>query len=324
MELKPIYYFYGPEDLLIDERVEEIKSAALTPGFESMNFQIFHSDSLDVADLLTSAGTLPAFSTYRLLILKNAGSLKVADTELITEYVKNPSPSTVLVMISSETKPDMRKTFVKALDKSGFLVNCRRMSERDLPAWVAAEVRKYGKRISRGASTRLIASAGPRLRDLHGEIEKLTLFIGAKEGIEESDVDEAGIDLREETIFKLTEAIGGKNVEAAFRILNKLSEVHPLQMMGLVSREIRILLKVKALERESVAKQALGKRLGVPPFTVDGYVRRSRGFSEGELKGALKRLAKADAVIKSSSLPVGVVMPKLVLELCSGDGLALA
>jgi DNA polymerase-3 subunit delta len=161
------------------------------------------------------------------------------------------------------------------------------------------------------------------LRDLRGEIEKLTLFIGVKEGIEESDVDEAGIDLREETIFKLTEAIGGKNVEAAFRILNKLSEVHPLQMMGLVAREIRTLLKVKALERESVAKQALGKRLGVPPFTVDGYIRRSRGFSEKELKSALKRLARADAVIKSSSLPVGVVMPKLVLELCVGDGLAL-
>jgi DNA polymerase-3 subunit delta len=320
VELKPIYYFYGPEDLLIEKRVEEIKAVSMTPGFESMNQQIFHADSLDVTELLTSAGTLPAFSTYRLIILKGAGSLKASDTEMMLEYIECPSPSTVLVFVSSESKPDNRKAFIKLLSKCGYLVNCKRMGDRELPAWVAAEVKKYGKRISRGASNRLIASAGPKLRDLSGEIDKLTLFIGDKEGIEESDVEEAGIDLREETIFKLTDAIGSKNPGAAFKILNKLSEIHPLQMLGLVSREIRILLKVKALEREAVSRQAFGASLGVPPFTIDGYIKRSRGFSEAELKSALHRLSKVDTGIKSSSLPIGVVMPKLVSELCCADG----
>ncbi len=323
MELRPVYYFYGPEDLLIEEKVEEIKGQ-LTPGFESMNLQIFHADSLEITELLSSVQTLPAFSTYRVIILKGAGSLKVDDAAQLLEYVADPSPSTVLVLISSETKPDMRKAFIKQLDKSGFLVNCKRMSERDLPAWVVTEVRKRGKKITRGAASRLAATAGPRLRDLRGEIEKLTLYIGEAEGIEESDVEEAGLDLREETIFKLTEAIGAKNATTAFKILNRLSEVHPLQMMGLVSREIRILLKVKALERVSVPRQALASKLGVPPFTVDGYIRRSKGFTEAELKSAVGRLARADTVLKSSSLPVGVVMPKLVLELCTGGGAGMA
>ncbi|MFQ5353898.1 MAG: DNA polymerase III subunit delta, partial [Thermodesulfobacteriota bacterium] len=214
---KPVYFLCGTETCLIDEFLDELKDTVLTPGFESMNYQCYYGDTLDLTDALMTVRTMPAFSDKRLVIIKNASSLKVEQKNAMLEYLLDPSPTSVLVFVSNAAKlPQKEDKFLKAIRKNGVLKAFRPPKEEGAFQWLAREASKEGKTISTEARKNLIELTGPSLTALKGELEKIILFVGDKKHIDAADVAEAGLDVKTETIFELADAIGQKNMERAF------------------------------------------------------------------------------------------------------------
>lgn len=315
MTLKPVYYIYGTDDYLIDEAVGEIRSV-VRGGFESMNCHVFEGKGLDASEVVAAASTLPAFSDKRVVIVKGAESIKEAVQKELIPYIQDPLSSTCLVFVSLAGKVDKNSLFIKCLNEKGYLKALNRLSERELALRVRKEAGRQGKSISDGAVDKLIATAGDRLRDVKGELDKIILFAGEKSEIDARDVEDAGLDCREETIFGLSDAIGTKDVKSALRIFDKISAEEPLKVLGAISRQIRILLKIKALQRKKTSSQAMPSILGVPPFSLESYVKRSRHFTEKELESAIRKLSRADIDLKTGRRPESIVLPSLIMELC--------
>lgn len=323
-ELKPVYYLYGPEEYLIEERLNAIRASAVAPGFESLNYQVWYRDDMDVTEVISACETLPALSDKRLVVVKGAQSLNARQVEAFMGYVKDPCQSTCLVFVAAADKVDGRSAFIKLLTESGYIHQFRRLRDGEQIEWVRKEAGRQGKAITTDAARKLVETAGPRIRDLKGELDKLVLFTGDKESIEGKDVEDSGMDLREETVFKLSDAIGAKDVSKALRVLAKLSGEEPLMILGSIARQIRIMLRVKALTGGvdgggggGLSRQKLATIAGVHPAFIDGYVKGSRRFTEAELKGAIEKFRRADKEFKSSSIPRGVVLSRLIMELCS-------
>ncbi len=314
MTLKPIYYIYGTDDYLVAEAVEEIKSEALKGGMESMNYQVFDGRGLDSGALVAAASTLPAFSERRVVLVRGADAIKAAVEKELIGYVADPSPSTCLIFVGG-AKADKTSAFIKCLSERGYIKACNRLSERDLAAWIRKEAAAKGKKITDGAVSKLIAIAGNNLREVRSELEKIMLFALDKPEVDSGDVEDAGLDCREETIFGLADAIGAKDLKTALRIFDKVSGEEPLKVLGAISRQMRVLLNIKALTRKKVEGRRLPQLLGVPPFALDNYLKRSRRFTEKELVGAVKRLAEADMDLKTGRKPQSVVLSKLIIDL---------
>ena len=314
--LKPVYYIYGPEEHLADRYLGEIKSAVLEAGFESLNYEAYYRDSMDAAGVVASAETLPAFSDHRVVVVKGAGSLNEAQKNIFLEYVKEPSPSTVLVFMAGVKKPDMRTAFVKLLSERGYLLECRRLRNSELVSWIKREAKLLGKAIGEGPAVRLVEIAGPKLADILGELEKITLYIGDKGEIETGDVEEAGLDCRQETIFKLSDAIGSKDLAQAMKIYQKISNEQPLKILSAVTREIRVLLKIKLCSKRGVPTQGMAKVVGVPPWTLNAYMARSARFTEAELKRAIRRFREVDMALKTGRIPQPLAIKGLIVDLC--------
>jgi DNA polymerase-3 subunit delta len=313
--IKPVYYIYGPEDYLAERHLASIKSAVLQPGFESLNYQVYYRDSMDAAEVVAGAETLPAFSEKRVVVVKKAESLNESQRKLFYEYVKDPSESTVLVFMAGTKKPDMRSSFVKLLSELGYLLEFKRLRGSELVGWIKKETKGLGKAISDRAAQRLMESAGPRLRDILGELEKIALFIGDKHEIEGTDVEDAGLDCREETIYRLSDAIGSKDLSEAMRIYSRISNEQPLKILSAISREVRVLLKIKVAGKKAVP-QGLARLVGVPPWTLDAYMKRSALFTEEELKTAIRRFHSVDLALKSGRMPQSIAMTRLIIDLC--------
>jgi DNA polymerase-3 subunit delta len=314
--LKPVLYIHGTEDYLIEEAVADIKRRALTEGFESMNYSAYDAKTMDVSEVLSAAETMPAFSDYRVVLVREAGSLKADQQKVISLYVESPSPTTCLVLVAGTGKVNKTTAFYKLLSKKGFVRVCYRLKEGELLAWIKRRAGALGKTITREAAERLVAVAGDGLRDIDGELEKIVLYAADKGTIEVGDVEDAGLDCREETVFSLSDAIGAKDLDAAMRIYAKVSTETPVNVLGAVARQMRVLLKLKSLVRSGVPARALPPKLGVPPYHVDSYVRRSRRFTEPELKRAIFRLSEADLSLKTGRIPPGLVMTSLIIDLC--------
>ncbi len=314
--LKPIYYICGTDDYLIEESVSAIRKKAISGGFESMNYHSFEGKGLDVPELLAAASTMPAFSDWRLVVVKDAGAIKADETKALLGYIENPSPTTCLVFIA-EGKPEKASALYKALDKKGYVEAHNRLSDGELAGWVVKEAGRLGKSITQGAAHKLVLIAGTRLRDVKGELDKVALFAGEKKQIDESDVEDSGLDCREESIYGLSGAIGMKDVKKAFKVYEKVSDEPPVMVLGSIARQIRMIYRAKALLKKGVQGRAMPSALGVYPKYADEYVRMSRLFTEKELTRAISALNAADIDLKTSRLPQATVLPKLILELCA-------
>lgn len=316
LPLKLIYYFYGAEDLLIEEAIDAIKLRALTGGMAALNFQVFAKGGLDAAAIIQAAMTMPAFSDWRVVLVKDAEALKITDVRFLMDYIKNPSPSTCLILASNAAKVDKKTELIKLLEKGGYLRAFGRLGDRELIARAKKDAAREGKAISDSAEKKLVTLSGGKLRELKGELEKIILFAGDKAAIDVSDVEDAGLDCREETMFGLSDAIGSKDVKTALRIYGKVSTEPWLMVVGAIARQVRILLKIKALERSGVERSAIAWQLGIYPGHFEGYHKRSALFDEMELKAALMKLRKVDVVLKTGRMPERIAMSKLIIDLC--------
>jgi len=314
--LKPVYYFFGTDDYIMEDAFEKIKKEALEGGFASMNYHVYEGRTLDAGELASTASTMPAFAQWRLVVVKGAEAIKAVQEKTLAEYVADPSPTTCLVFLSSDAKADRRSVLVKALEEKGFLKPCNRLGDNELLRWIREEAARQGKKISPGAAAKLLQITGNRLRDIKGELDKIVLFVGDKAEIDEKDVEESGLDCREETIFNLSDAIGKKDARAAFRVYEKISGEEPIKVLGAISRQMRTLLKIKSLVGKGTPVSKLPSLVGLFPKYADDYLRRSRHFTEKELIGAISSLARADTDFKTGRVPVAVVLPRLIMELC--------
>jgi DNA polymerase III delta subunit len=63
-------------------------------------------------------------------------------------------------------------------------------------------------------------------------------------------VEDAGCEVRDETAFDLADAIGRKDATAALRVFGKISGEEPIKVLGAITRQFRILLKLKTFLRK--------------------------------------------------------------------------
>lgn len=283
MALKPVYYLYGAEDYLIEETLASIKAEALAGPFASMNYQLFEGRGGQASEIINAASTMPAFADKRVVVVKDAGALKADELVRLAAYVKDPNPAACLVFTSDSAKIGRDSPFFKALEEKKYLKACSRLSDDEMSIWIRNEVKKEARTISDNAVRRLLEAAGNRLRDVKGEIDKVILYVGEKTAIEASDVEDACMVCREETNFALADAIVKKDVKKALKIYERLSEEAPIMVLGAISWKIRM---------------------------------NVRSFGKADYKKAIERLYAADRALKTSSQPVDVVLPSLIIDLC--------
>ncbi len=296
--------------------LDEIRSALLTPGFESMNYRVYYGDSLSITEFLTEAGTMPAFSDKRLIVIKKAASLRADLKKELMAYMADPPPWTVLVLTSTDPKAGRDKKFIEAVRSRGKVMVCRQPRRSEALQWIRDEAKKENKSITQEAAESLIALTGGSLTAMRAELEKIVLFTGKKERIEASDVAEAGLDVRAETIFDLSDAIGARNLEKAFTVYAKVAKEPPLVLLGAIARHMRVLMKLKSACAGGHGEKKLATIAGVPPFTLPRYLKSSARYTMDELRRAMKRLFEMNMALKTNSMPEDVAMTYLIIRLC--------
>src|SRR5271155_3144773 len=189
-----------------------------------------------IAKLREALNTLPFFGSGKVVWLRDCnflGDERAASAQAVTETLnevadelKNFKWQNVRLLISAG-KVDKRKTFFKTLDKIGAVESFAALSADDKDwaerAEVAARtaVRERKKEVSEEALAELVVRVGPNARQLESEIEKLSVFVGAKTKIEFADV--AAICSRNKTAraFALGDALGDRDLP---RLLKRLDE----------------------------------------------------------------------------------------------------
>jgi DNA polymerase-3 subunit delta len=312
--LLPVYALFGSEHLLVTEAVAALRDKAVTraPDF---NRQDFDAGSTPIERVLEAAATMPMMAPRRYVHLRDAHQLKADSHPPLLAYLENPADHTVLCL--SGEKIDQRTKLGMKLSKSGYLFLFEAPRQQELAAFVESRARRRGYRIALDAAQLLADLVGGDVGTLDRSLEKLSLYLGGEGEIDATAVEEVVAPTRVHRIFELTDAVGARDFgKASLLLRNALGggDSTPLGVLGMITRQFRQLLQVKAAQARGVPQRELAAVAGVPPFAVSGLVNQARRYEQQELILALEAALRADIRLKSQGVAPGVVLDRLLVE----------
>ncbi len=316
-KLASYYLFFGPGEFRLEMVLDRIRNDYVPESARDLNLEILYGDEVSPTEVINHARSIPFLAPNRLIILRRTEKIKAASLEHFLPYLEQPVETTCMIFISSKT--NFSTKFYKKFRASGRAVHFIALKENQVVPWIKRMANGLDLQIDGPACTTLQQIVGNSLRDLHAELEKLCIRYGRNRvGMEE--VKELVIHSRIYSIFELMDKVSERKPTASLDVLNRYLEEEdkraaPLQIMGMLNRQIRILLQTKAILDKGGGKKDVAKKLHLVPFSAGRFAVQSKKWSETELENGLKLLYGADGLLKSGSRP-RPVLENLIMSLC--------
>ncbi len=330
-KIYPVYLLFGPEDYLIEEEVQRLLDRTLSSKERGLNLHLFSGEEQSGKEIVQTAQTIPMFSRYRFVLVSDADRMDEEGMEELLRYIQNPSPSTCFVLCA-QTLGQWKKHQAE-IGKVGKIIECTRLKAKSLVSWLKNRMSEKGKRLSEDAADYLVEVVGDHLHDLDNALEKAFLSVGKKEMIELSDVEGIASEVKISTVFDLMDAIGHQNLEKALGILGKAMESKivsfkkeeeiskkmddPLPLLlNMMAKQYRNIWKVKEMASRQQESGEVARALRMSPWNVKKLMDQGRHFSESSLREGILNCHQTDLSIKRGRVQKGLLMEKLVIDLC--------
>jgi DNA polymerase-3 subunit delta len=314
-EVAPVYYLAG-EPFPVEQVVLALRRAVLGASENAFNYETLIASETSPTSILASVRTMPMFGPRRLVQVRDAHLFKADDLAAFLPYLKDPSPSSCLLLIAE--KADLRLKFFAEAKKAGVVAKFEPLKDRQVPAWVSGEARRQKLKLEPGAAERLAEAVGTDMAQLASALERLSLYAGVGAPLTPGHVEELLATTRQRSVFELTGAVGRGDRREALVVLRRMLEDREsgVMIVAMLARHLRQLWSAKELADRGLPRAELASALGVHPFFVGDLIQQAQRMSVAALGRTHRALFEADRSLKSSRLPERAILEGLVFSLC--------
>jgi DNA polymerase-3 subunit delta len=314
-QFAPMYFFCGEETFLIDEVVDALIRYAVDPSMKEFNFDLLHGNEIDGKKIVSLASSYPMMAERRVLIIKEFD--KVKEKDALEAYAEQPSPTTILVMIS--TTADLRKKPYGLFKKLGIIHEASMLRDYETIAWIESRLKKLKRSMEPPAVHLLFSYVGSSMRELSNELEKVLLTIPENAVITAKDVERVVGVSREFTPFELSNKIAEKNAKRAMEIADRLigTGESPVGLIAVLTLHFVKLWKIQDAVRQRKGEKELLQFTYFNSHALKESLEQVKNFRPSEIENIFVLLAEADLAAKSSGDPK-LIMTKLISEIISG------
>jgi len=315
--IRPIYFLMGEEPYYIDGIAKFIEESVLSEEEKGFNQVVLYGRDVTVEDIVSQAKRYPMMAEKQVVIVKEAQELSRTIENLVS-YAENPQPTTVLVFCYKYKTLDKRKKLAKIIGKSGVLFESKKLYENQVPDWIRRVLSGRGYTITPKAAQMLVEFLGNDLSKVNNELEKLQLILKPGAQITPQHIEEnIGIS-KDFNNFELQNAIGNKDVQKAFTIIQYFAQNpknHPLVMtIALLYSFFSKVLKYHALSNKGDA----AKVLGVSPYFVKDYEIASKNYPMKKTSAVIASIREIDMKSKgvgAANLSQGDLLKELLVKI---------
>ena len=280
--LPAVYLFSGQENFLKQQGLKAIQER-LSSTDNPIAIKRFSSQDFSESAFWDELYLVPFDNKKRLVILdiRNPQLIETIIKEL-EKYLEAKSSFSVLVLLTQPGASRSAENKISRLtDKHGWVIDCQPIPEYDLPRWVAAELKRYGKTISRENAKLLIENTGNDLVKIDALINKLALCSANNPEISSEIMSNLVENDADYDIKELGSAIINKNTTKAIEVLD------------------RLLTNGEASQR------------------IMGYLRWFFNHNQGDrlLGERYKQLLETDLAIKTGKMPEELALQTMVVKL---------
>ena len=174
---RPVYYLMGEEGYFSDKIADYIIANSLTEDERDFNLTVYYGLDTDIDTVITAAKRFPMMAERQVVVVKEAQMLKNIDNLLY--YLQQPQQTTVIVFIHKNGSIDKRKKVATELDRSGVVLDSKKMRDDQLPSFITACLREKGLEADGKSVLMMRESIGADLARIAGEVDKLAIALPA-------------------------------------------------------------------------------------------------------------------------------------------------
>jgi len=315
------YLFFGTEAYLIRDYEQALTKAILPEGAEMMNHDIFEEKRATASAIMDAAETFPFLNDKRLITIKNSGLFQKGgqkdDIEKLKAYMTDLPETACILFI--EDKVEKTSALYKAVTKFGQAVEFKKLSDRELSAWIKKLCKDNGKEMDAEVSSLFLQTVGSDMENIEGELMKLIAYKGEEKEILAEDIREVCTVSLEAIVFDLVKAVAEKRPAAAVQIYRTLlfQKESPYMILSLITRQFRFILETKLFSESGMTNDAIAAKLGVRDFAVREYLKQSRRFPAEGWKEAMRDCLQTDLDIKLGKAAEETAVELLIMKYAS-------
>ena len=341
-KLRPAYIFVGDE-AFFRKRFRDAILEHLVP-VDMRDFSLFEFDlaETDLAEILDRARTPSLMAPFQVFFVRGVKNLfgRGSNEEklaAIEDYCKNPNPDALLIFVADHISipADVRR--MEMQDKERYqrirdtmgqycgIVELARVEEGEAVRWIAdfCASREVPVKIEPDGARELVDALGGDMMMISNELEKLMLYVGAKNRITLGDVETMVLAAKQRSLYELTDAISSKDRVRALEVLDAIlssgegeeAAIGHIYMLAKTFRQMLVILE-RNVRDQRMLWAALWQGFRVPPFAADDIIKQARRYkSRRELTRSIRLVAKADLALRSNPVSKRLVLEKLVLDL---------
>ena len=299
-KFKNAYLLFGEEAYLKIQYKEKLIHA-LNPDDDTMNFTKYEGKGIEVREMIDLCETMPFFADHRVVLVENSGFFKNKCDEL-ADYMKTLPDYLRLVFVEEEV--DKRSRMYKAVKNCGRIGEFAKQDEKTLIRWILGMAKKEKLQMSEAAVRYLLAKTGNDMENLGQELEKLFCYCMNHTEITAADIDEICTTQIGNHIFDMVDAVAAKEQKKALDYYYDLLTLKepPMRILYLLTRQFRILMEVKEMDRTGVPPKEIAAKVGIMPFLVGKYRAQAKAFTRKELRGIVEAGVQTEEDVKTGKM----------------------
>jgi len=319
--------------MAIKERIAEFSEEIGDDAFLDLNTSRLDGAVLSFQEIITQLNIFPLGGSKRVVILDNAAEKfsKKNTEKWLVPVLDNLSSSVLFVVILFDKKKYkqgsmvwesfgekhwLRKVVERYSEKTVW-VDYPLPSLREMPGWINEEVVRQGGNFHPQAAIELARMAGNDLYQARHEVEKAISYVGEGKQVKPADIRLLCAATKEETLFRLVDAVGQRDGKLAFKLLKELSVETPIQyIFSMLVRQIRLLILTKeALAGGGGEKDVRAACSNTPAFVVKKLISQSRKFKIDTLEDVYRKLDRIDEDCKIGRVSLDVSLEGLIARI---------
>ncbi|MDR1615514.1 MAG: DNA polymerase III subunit delta [Syntrophomonadaceae bacterium] len=317
------YFIYGTEEFLIDDNIRKVILALKDAANDEPEVVVNYGDELSPESLMEVLDFSPLFNLRRVLVIKRipwlgGGKRKnMAENyfKILENYRQSPPEGQTVILTANELPA--KSNWAKFFNKKAEVIKCDPLDKEHLSAWIKNTLAERQIKINADALNMLVSSK-INMYSVKNLLDKLALM-NLKGKISKQDIENELPDENNVKIFRLLDALVGKNLPSALNVFQQLLQQGepPLAFLFMIVRQFVLLGKVKAFQEAGLEYRQIVELTGQRDFVIRNLIGKSSNFSWDELAKLNRLFLQTDVSLKTTGQNPDALLENLIIEICT-------
>ena len=306
------YLLTGNEEMLKRQYRDRLVKA-MFPEDDDMNLHRANEGSIDPAEIVMIAETLPFFAEQRLICLTDSGWFKKPPKEFLDKLPELPETT---YFVFCEKEIDKRNKLYNYIKANGYISEINTPSDDALRKMISQTLKSKGFEISGADADYFLGKVGSDMSRIQCELDKLTAYSLGKDRISTEDIDTICIELPEGKIFQMLDSLMAGDKDKALKLYAELlaAQEKPMNILFMLNRSFNQLYQSAVLSDEGMPRQTILNELGLRDFQLDKYLRIARRFQKKKLLDKIKLGTSLETRVKSGDMDEKIAVEIFVVK----------